>query len=178
MVVRLSRAEFHVWAAGQKGRYERVDGEPVAMSPERIQHIRIKARLWAALDRAIGLAGADCEALSDGATIQIDENTDYEPDAVVNCGPRADPNDTVAARPVIIAEVLSPGTQSIDTSDKLFDYFRIPSVQHYLIVRSRRREVIHYRRTADGISSRIINLGAIHMDPPGISIDLESIYPR
>lgn len=175
---RLSRAEFVEWAAGQKGRYERVDGEPVAMPPKRVQRIRIKARLWAALDRAVGLAGVDCEALGDGMTVQIDENTDYEPDAVVNCGPRVGPDDTVASRPVIIAEVLSPGTQSIDTSEKLFDYFRLPSVQHYLIVRSRRPEVIHYRRTADGIESRIINLGAIHMDPPGISIDLESIYPR
>lgn len=31
------------------------------------------------------------------------------------------------------------------------DYFRVPTVQHYLIVRSRRREVIHYQRAGDGI---------------------------
>ena len=63
MSQRLSREEFHRWAEGQTGRYERIDGKPVAMSPERIQHVRIKSRIWAALNRAIIAAGLDCEAL-------------------------------------------------------------------------------------------------------------------
>ena len=148
------------------------------MAVERVQHVRIKARLWAALDNAIKAAGLDCEALADGVTVEVDEDTDYEPDAVVNCGPPADPDSVAAAQPVIVAEVLSPGTQSIDTSDKLVDYFRVPSIQHYLIVRVRRREVIHHYRNGNEIASRIINLGAIRFDPPGIAIELDSIYPR
>lgn len=176
--MRLSRQQYREWASQQPQRYERVDGKPVAMSPERIQHARIKARLWAALDAAVQGAGIDCEALPDGVTVEIDDEIDYEPDAVVNCGPPADPDATSAARPVVVAEVLSPGTQSIDTSDKLADYFRVPSIQHYLIVRSRRREVIHHFRDGDGIGMRIVNLGAIRLDPPGIAIDLDSIYPR
>ncbi|MSP02430.1 MAG: Uma2 family endonuclease [Acetobacteraceae bacterium] len=177
-MTRLSRAEFREWSEAQTRRYERVDGEPVAMAPERVRHNRIKARLWAALDRAVTDAGVDCEVLTDGVTVEIDEDTDHEPDAVVNFGPKAGPDETVASRPVIVAEVLPPGTQSVDTSDKLVDYFRVATVQHYLIVRSRRREVIHYRRAGEGIESRIIDLGAIHLDPPGITIDLDSIYPR
>jgi Uma2 family endonuclease len=178
MAMPLNRREFRDWAEGQVGRYERVGGKPVAMSPERIQHARIKARLWAALDAAVRQAGVACEALPDGVTVEVDDDTDYEPDAVVNYGPLADPEAVTAAHPVIVAEILSPGTQSIDTSDKLVDYFRIPSVRHYLIVRSRRREVIHHFRRGDEIASRIINVGAIRFDPPGITIDLESIYPR
>jgi Uma2 family endonuclease len=178
MAMPLNRREFRDWAEGQAGRYERVGGEPVAMSPERIQHARIKARLWAALDAAVRQAGVECEALPDGVTVEVDDDTDYEPDAVVTCGPLADPEAVTAAHPVIVAEILSPGTQSIDTSDKLVDYFRIPSVRHYLIVRSRRREVIHHFRNGDEIASRIINVGAIRFDPPGITIDLDSIYPR
>ena len=177
-MTRLSRAEFREWAEGQTRRHERVDGEPVAMAPERAQHNRIKARLWAALDRAVTEAGIDCEALTGGMTVEIDDNTDYEPDAVVNCGTKIGPEDTVAPRPIVVAEVLSPGTQSIDTNDKLVDYFRVPTIQHYLIVRSRRREVIHYQRTADGIASKIVNLGAIRLDPPGITIELDALYPR
>ena len=49
---------------GQKRRYERIAGEPVAMSPERIEHARIKSRVWAALDRAIQNASLPCEALA------------------------------------------------------------------------------------------------------------------
>jgi Uma2 family endonuclease len=176
MAQRLSREEFRRWAEEQAGRYERIDGAPVAMSPERIQHVRIKTRIWAALDRAITAAGLDCEALGDGVTIEVDEDTDYEPDAVVNCGPPAPADAVAAANPVIVVEVLSPTTQTVDTSDKLADYFRVASIHHYLIVSARRREIIHHQRNGEQIVSRIVNLGSIRLDPPGIAIDLADIY--
>ncbi len=96
MAQHLSREEFRRWAEKQDRRYERIAGEPVAMSPERIEHVRVKSRMWAALDCAIRAGNLPCEALGDGVTIEIDEDTDYEPDAVVNCGPPA-PGDAVAA---------------------------------------------------------------------------------
>jgi Uma2 family endonuclease len=174
---RLSRAEFRRWAAGQKRRYERLAGEPVAMSPERIEHARIKSRIWAALDRSIRTNRLPCEALPDGVTVEIDDDTDYEPDAVVNCGPPA-PGDAVAAtNPVVVVDVLSPSTEHIHLAEKLADYFRVPSIQHYLIVRALRREVIHHRRAGAEIISRVINIGEIVLDPPGITIELADIYP-
>jgi Uma2 family endonuclease len=176
MAQRLTREEFRRWTETQTGRFERVGGQPVCMAPERAVHARLKARVWRALDAAIRDTGLDCEALPDGMTIEIDDDTDYEPDAVVNCGPRIDPDAIVAANPVVVVEVLSPSTQSVDSSDKLADYFRVPSIQHYLIVRARRREVIHHMRSGDEIISRPINIGAIRMDPPGILIDIAAIY--
>jgi Uma2 family endonuclease len=176
MPQRLRRDEFHRWAEGQTGRYERINGEPVAMSPERIQHVRIKGRIWAALDRAITAARLDCEALASGVTIEVDDDTDYEPDAVVNYGPPVPPDATAATNPVIVVEVLSPTTRAIDTSDKLADYFCIPSIQHCLIVSVRRREIIHHQRDGEGIASRVVNLGSIRLDPPGIAIDVAEIY--
>lgn len=173
---RLTREEFRLWAAGQSQRHERASGEPVAMPPERVVHARLKARIWQALDRAIREKGLDCEAFPDGVTIEIDDDTDYEPDAVVNRGARLDPYAVAASNPVIVVEVLSPATQSIDSGDKLADYFRVPSIQHYLVVRSKRREIIHHRRSGAGIVSRPINIGAIVMDPPGISIDVAEVY--
>ncbi len=176
MPQRLSREEFRRWAEAQPGRYERIDGEPVAMSPEQIQHVRIKSRIWAALDRAITAAGLNCEALGDGVAIEVDEDADYEPDAVVNCGPPAPPDAVAAANPAIVVEVLSPTTQAVGTSDKLADYFRVASIQHTLIVSARRREIIHHQRAGETIVSRIVNPGSISLDPPGIAIDLAEIY--
>ena len=170
MAQHLTREEFRRWADGRKERYERIGGEPVAMSPERAQHVRIKNRLWAALDRAVRDAGLDCEALGDGITIEVDAETDYEPDAVVNCGPRLGSDDVAASNPVVVVEVLSPSTQSIDTSDKLADYFRVPSIQHYLIVRARRPEIIHHWRSGNDIVSRVVDLGTIRLDPPGMEL--------
>jgi Uma2 family endonuclease len=173
---RLTREEYLRWVERQPKRYERIAGEPVAMSPECAQHVRIKSRIWAVLDRAIGQAGLDREALADGVTIEVDADTDYEPDAVVNCGPKLSPDATVATNPVIVVEVLSPSTQSIDSSDKLADYFRVPSIQHYLILRARRPEIIHHCRVGNDVVSRVVNAGAILLDPPGISIDVGEVY--
>ena len=170
-----SREEFRRWCEAQtKGRYERVDGRIVAMAPERGAHLRIKGAIYKALDRAVTVAGVPCEALPDGATVETGDS-DYEPDALVNRGePMAD--DAVAAPdPVIIVEVLSPGTTATDTGGKLGDYFRVPSVAHYLIVHPTRRMVTHHRRTRDGIETRIIVNGPIAMDPPGIVIATEEI---
>jgi Uma2 family endonuclease len=176
MTQRLTRDEFRRWADCQTQRYERIAGEPIAMSPERMIHIRLKNRVWQALDRAIRDAGVDCEAIGYGLTVEVDEDTDYEPDAVVNCGPRLDPDAIVASNPVIVVEVLSSATQSIDSGDKLADYFRVPSIQHSLIVRAKRREIIHHARTGIDIVSRAINIGPIRLDPPGISIDVAEVY--
>ena len=86
-------------------------------------------------------------------------------------------DDAIAAsNPVIVVEILSPSTEHIDLADKLADYFRLASVQHYLIVQVLRREVIHHRRSGEGIISRVINIGDIVLDPPGITIGLADIY--
>jgi Uma2 family endonuclease len=176
MAQRFTREEFHSWAEGQAGRYERVAGEPVAMSSKRIEHVRIKNRVWAALDRALREGGLDCEALGNGVTIEVDADTDYEPDAMVNCGPRLPPDATAATNPVIVVEVLSPSALSVASSEKLADYFRVPSIQHYLIVRARKQEIIHHWRSGQEIASRPVNVGSIRLDPPGIVLDVAEVY--
>lgn len=176
MPQRLNREEFRRWAQEQTGRYERIHGEPVAMSPERAEHVRLKHRVWASFDRAVRVAGLPCEALGDGMTVEIDEDTDYEPDTVVNCGTPLPPDAVTAANPVVVVEVLSPSIQSLDPADKLADHFRVPSVRHYLVVRARRHEVTHHRRSGAEIITRIINLGSIGLDPPGITVALADIY--
>ncbi|HEY6433448.1 MAG TPA: Uma2 family endonuclease [Acetobacteraceae bacterium] len=177
MAARLSRTEYRSWVEAQpKGRFERVGGAPVAMAPERWVHARLKARIWHAFDREIRAAGLRCEAAPDGMTVEIDDDTDYEPDALINCG---DPiaNDAIAApNPVVIVEVLSPSTQSIDAGGKLADYFRLASVQHYLLVRPLRREIIHHRRAGDRIETMVVGDGYVELDPPGIRLSLDEVY--
>jgi Uma2 family endonuclease len=176
---RMTVDQFLVWAMAQPDgpRYELVDGEVVAMAPERAAHARRKAEIWLALRDGIRSASLPCEALPDGMTVKIDEHTAYEPDAVVHCG-EALPDDTVIVpAPVIVVEVLSPSTATRDTGAKLADYFRLPSLRHYLIVRTDRPTVIHHRR-AEGelIETRIVTSGAPLLDPPGITLDLDRIY--
>jgi Uma2 family endonuclease len=177
MSQRLSHSEFHRWAETQpRQRYERVDGQPVAMAPERWVQARLKARIWRALDREITAAGLPCQAAPDGMTVEIDDETDYEPDALINCGPPMPDDATVAPNPVVVVEVLSPNTASVDAGGKLADYFRLASVRHYLLVRPLRREIIHHERVGDRMDTRIVRQGQIELDPPGVSLSLDEIY--
>ena len=65
---------------------------------------------------------------------------------------------------------------SIDAGGKLADYFRLPSVQHYLLVRPLRREIIHHRRTGDRIETIVVDDGDVELDPPGIRLSLDEVY--
>jgi Uma2 family endonuclease len=96
---------------------------------------------------------------------------------LVNCGAPIDGDAIAAPNPVIIVEVVSPGPASIDTGAKLTGYFRVPSVQHYLIVYPTKRHVIHHRRAGDGVNTRTMYDGVIVMDPPGVTVSFDEIYP-
>ncbi len=147
------------------------------MAPERAAHARIKARVWRALDEAIRAAGVPCEALPDGVTVEVDENTDFEPDALVNCGPKMAGELIAAPNPVVVVEVLSPGNRHTDTGVKLIGYFRVASIQQYLIVHPEKPAIVHHRRNTDGgILTKIITAGDIRLDPPGVTLQVGRIY--
>lgn len=170
---RMSSDEFIAWAMDQpRGeRYELVAGEIVAMAPERSAHALTKGLVFRRLAEAIETAGLACTAYPDGMAVAIDEATTYEPDALVRCGPPL-PDDAVRLTdPVIVVEVLSPSTRARDAGAKLEDYFRLPSLRHYLIVKTENRTVIHHARDAAGtITTRIVRGGPIVLDPPGITL--------
>lgn len=176
----MSREEFLAWAAQQpRGRFERIGGRVVAMSPERFGHVRAKTAVWAALRDAIAAAGVDCEAVGDGVTISVDADTDYEPDVSVNCGEAAGDEAIVAPNPVVVVEVVSPSSKTVDTGAKFMDYFRVTSIRHYLVLRTDQRMVVHHRRRDDGvIESRLLGQGPISLDPPGITVQAESFFAR
>lgn len=174
----MDRAEYRRWSEEQpRGRHERVAGEVIAMGPERVAHVRVKTRVWQALDRAVRAAGVPCEALGDGVAVEVGNDTDYEPDAVVNCGDRIEDMDVAASNPVIVVEVLSPSIRSVDTGAKLTDYFRMPSLRHYLVIRADRAMVTRHRRRDDGgIETQFLADGHVSMAPPGISIAVADLY--
>jgi Uma2 family endonuclease len=176
---RMTSDEFIAWAMAQPEgeRYELVAGEVVAMSPERVGHARVKHRVARCLEDAISAAGLTCEALPDGMSVEIDEGTVYEPDALVRCGDRIPDEAVKVADPVIVVEVLSPSSRARDAGAKLEDYFRLPSVRHYLIVKTENRSVIHHRKDDAGeIATRIFRAGRLELDPPGLVMEVERFF--
>jgi Uma2 family endonuclease len=169
--------EFLVWAEGQDGRWELYNGVPYAMAPERTGHGKIKFAIQTALLQGIRKAGLPCHMLPDGATVRVSRHSAHEPDALVYGGAEL-PRDAIEVpSPVVVVEVASPSTRKIDASLKLTGYFRLPSVQHYLIVDPEGPPVVHHRRQADGtILTSIVHDGLLVLDPPGIEVEVGGIF--
>lgn len=67
-----THADDYVWALTQpRGRFERLGGEVFAMPPARGPHLRAKPAVRLALREAILTSGVPCQALPDGALIEI-----------------------------------------------------------------------------------------------------------
>jgi Uma2 family endonuclease len=174
----LTADAFVEWAAAQpQGRFELAGGEIVAMAPERIAHTRVKYEVVFALRNAIAARGLGCEAIGDGVSLRIDDRTVYEPDALVRCGPTAPGEAMQVDDPVIVVEVVSASTRGVDTGVKLADYFRLPTVRHYLVVQTEARTVAHHRRGEAGLfATRILHEGSLVLDPPGIEVAIADLF--
>lgn len=165
--------EFLRWAEDRLGRFELERGRVLAMSPERLRHAETKGAVYRALDAACRAAGGRCRALPDGMTVRIDEETAYEPDALVYCGPRLSDDATEVPSPVIVVEVLSPSTAYRDVGVKLAGYFARAGVEHYLVVDPDRPVLVHHARgVGDAIATRIVSGGSLSLDPPGLVVDV------
>jgi Uma2 family endonuclease len=173
----MTREEYRAWAEQQPaGRFERVNGVVVAMAPERAGHNRRKALVWQVLRQAVQVAGLRCDVYTDGMTVEVGDS-DYEPDAVVHCGDSLPDDAVTVPDPLIIVEVLSPSTSATDRAWKLQEYFRLPSLRHYLIVWADKQQVAHHRRSEDqAIETYTVIGGEIRLEPPGVTIRVDDIY--
>ena len=175
---RMNVDEYLAWAMEQpeRPRFELHCGEVYAMSPERNRHALTKLDAMLELIRAIRAAGVDCQVFPDGATVVVDEASAYEPDVTVQCGGTVDLDKVTVDRPLIVLEVLSPSSRSLDAATKYRGYFRIGSVRHYLILDPMQKSVTHHFRSDRTIESAIVDGGRLTLDPPGIEVEAEAFF--
>lgn len=172
--VRMTSEQFIAWAMEQPEteHYELYRGEVVPMAPEREAHAYTKGLIGRRLGNAIEQHALPCTVYIDDFVVRVGDDTSFEPDVVVRCGARPDPNALWIDDPVILVEVLSPSTKGIDKSRKFAAYMELASVRHYLIVDVEKRTVIHHRRDdAGAMSTAILGDAPIPLDPPGIVLE-------
>ena len=170
--------EFLRWSEGRPGRFELVCGRVVAMAPETSLHAKVKGLVYRKLAEAVEAGNLPCEVYPDGMTVRVDAATAFEPDALLRCGEPLALEAVEVPDPLLVVEVLSPSSGSVDTGRKFEGYFRVFSVRHYLIVDPERRVVIHHERASgDEIRSRVLRGGILRLEPPGIEIEVEALFP-
>ncbi len=169
--------EYLTWALDQPGRFELIDGVVRKMSPETVGHAEGKHAAVIALKSAIKRSGLAYFALPDGATVRVDKDTAFEPDALVYAAPRRDSEDIEITNPVIIVEVGSPSTHKYDAGFKLKGYMSLPSVQHILLINVSQKFVLHHRReTATSFNTSSVTEGILRLDPPGLEIPVADFF--
>ena len=83
----------------------------------------------------------------------------------------------VFSNPVVVVEVLSPGTKTIDTTRKLEGYFKLPSVRHYLIVDPEAHMVVHHARDETGaIATSVLDRGEIDLAAIATKVPVASLF--
>ena len=135
-------------------------------------HAIIKRNILRALDRALG--GSACQALVDGPQILTDEISAI-PDDVVTCT-ALDLSTPVIAEPVIIVEVMSPGSEADDTGRKWLAYRKIPSLRHYLVLAQDRRLVHIHSRAGDIWRECFVSEAAVQLDDPSVRLEVDALY--
>jgi Uma2 family endonuclease len=174
---RMNVPEFLAWANEQlDSRYELVDGEIVAMAPDRLRHNLVKAAAHRALEDAVKAVGLPCWVFTDGVGVVINDDTTRIPDASVQCGVKLNLNSMVLETPLIVLEVVSSSSERQDLGAKLIEYFSVSSIRHYLIVVPERRAVVHHMRNEKGtLSTYIGRNGDIVLDPPGMTVAVTAL---
>jgi Uma2 family endonuclease len=177
---RMTVDEFLAWAVRQeKGRYELFKGRVVMQQPQTWRHAELRARIYNLLVAAVERAGIPFFAAPDGMTVRISKDEAFEPDALVAPLPKPEALDLEIPNPVLVVEVLSPSSVKRDLSDKLAGYSDVPSIVHYLVLDPEEREVIWFRRAAGGALQPPVPVreGTLKLDPPGIVLAVEDIFP-
>jgi Uma2 family endonuclease len=148
---RMTPEEYLAYEKDQQIRHELVDGYLCAMTGASDRHEEIALNLAAAL--RMQLRGTLCRAYKGDLKIRVADDF-YYTDVFVRCSEeRGDPY--FKTDPVMVAEVLSPGTQRYDRGDKRLAYFCLPTLQEYVLIAQDRMRVDVYRRQGAENSERL-----------------------
>jgi Uma2 family endonuclease len=172
---KLTADEFISWALQAEGSYELVDGEIIEMPSEGIRQNVVKLEIAIVLREAVLAAQLTCHVYIDGVSVHIAHRQVRGPDAIVSVGPITDFDSAFVPDPLILVDVVSPISEQRDTIDKLADYFTLPTVQHYLIVKPLDGVIIHHQRNGDSIVTQSVSHGMLLLDPPALELDVARV---
>lgn len=134
--------------ASREIKHEYLAGQLVAMGGASRAHGLIAGELFALLKPHARRKG--CQLFIADMKVRIDHEGDtwfYYPDLVLDChGGEADA--FFVRNPCLIVEVLSAGTEHIDTREKLLAYRLLPDLRAYLLLRQDRVQADLYVRDA------------------------------
>jgi len=145
----VSVEEYLAAEAASDTRHEYVGGLVYAMAGETRDHNQIAQNIAFALRQQ--LHGGPCRLYMSDIRVNFhlhDDEYFYYPDIVVTCD-KSDTHPRFVRHPKLIVEVLSDSTERTDRREKFFAYTSIESLEEYVLVTQRTREVTIFRHATD-----------------------------
>jgi Uma2 family endonuclease len=174
----MSYAEYLAFEREAETKHEYVNGQVYAMAGGSTEHARLAARLGALLLQA--LTRRPCELFNADLRVRnLETGRSTYPDVTMICGriERAPDDPHAATNPMLIAEVLSEGTESLDRGDKWRHYQRIASLQTYVLVSQAEPRVEVYRRAGNVWQYQAAGPGEqLLLDDQGLCIDVDALF--
>jgi Uma2 family endonuclease len=102
----------------------------------------------------------------------------FETDLTVTCEQGDDDHRGIVEHPLLIVEILSPGTDRDDVFVKLPAYRRIPSLREILYVETERVAATIYRRAANGWQTLELSApeARLVLETVGLDVPLVTLY--
>ena len=151
---------------GSDTKHEYVAGQMFAMVGVRDAHNQVAGNVY--LHARSKLRGGPCRVYIADMKVRVEAaDAFYYPDVFVTCDSR-DTEPYYKRYPVLVLEVLSPTTESVDRREKLHNYRMLETLQEYVLVSLDERRVEIYRRGLTGEWT-------VDTLAPGDPIDLRSI---
>ena len=156
-----------------QARHEYVDGQIYAMTGGSVYHNRIALALAAYLRSRLATR---CDVFMSDMKVQT-RQAFYYPDVMVVCDP-LDKDSYTKTQPLLIAEIISPNSRTIDEREKRVAYLGLESLVEYLLIEQDRAEVRLLRKNME-VKWMDIQFGpddVIHLESLHLDIAIQHLY--
>ncbi|MEZ5535983.1 MAG: Uma2 family endonuclease [Thiolinea sp.] len=136
----VSAEEYLAGEALADEKHEYVNGmiyalhEPRNMAGAGDAHVKVSLNTAALLKTH--LRGSGCSTYMSDMRVKVDakDKAWFYPDVMVSCSDDDRQHDTMKYQPVLVIEVLSPGTRDYDRGDKFAIYRQLTSLREYVLI--------------------------------------------
>jgi len=141
--ITMTKEAFLAWVERREERYEFSAGRVIMMVRVTRNHAQVTTNLVVALGTRLQRASYDVAA--EAFAVHVGDSVRF-PDVLVEPA-QSDGKSLRAESPILIAEVLSPGTFHLDFGDKLREYLTLPTLDTYLVIAPDEPRIWVWQRT-------------------------------
>ncbi len=170
--------ERYLQEAPENAFWEFVRGEVIMHSPVRAEHQRVVRFLTFLLQGYCTKRALGCEVLNGPAGVRLAPEVIREPDIFVLAAEAVEKAQgfPVEARPLLVVEVVSPSTRTLDLVEKPYDYAHAGIPEYWVVDRERRHFYFHVLSDA-GYRVDVYQEGRVHSRVlPGFWLDVAWLW--